>query len=277
MKLGRLIRVELAKVFGQRGTYAGYAVLAVLVGLVTWAMWRYGPPFEHHLESRSDFIIGGKILSGMSVARFLMEPSMVVLVPLMVAAVSGGLIAAEMERGTMRTLLVRPVRRWAVLAAKQVAAWVHATSLTVFLGIFALAAGYTVFGRGELVHFRHGLSILPEGLGLIRLTEAYAVCALAMCAVASLALLMSQLLKNALTASALVIAFILVGMVLGQIEYFEWLKPYLLSAHLTAFADIIHNEIDFSPLRWPLSCLALYAVVPFVIGQIIFRYRDITC
>lgn len=277
MKLGRLLRMELAKVFGQRGTYAGYAVLGVLVGLVTWAMWRYGPPFEERLTEGSEFIVGGSILSGMSVARFLMEPSMVVLVPLMVAAVSGGLIAAEMQQGTMRTLLVRPVRRWAVLTAKQIAAWAHAISLTAFLGVFALAVGYAVFGGGELVHFRGGLTILPERLGLLRIAEGYAVCALAMCAVASLALLMSQLLKNPLTASALVIAFILVGMVLGQIEYFEWLEPYLLTSHLTAFGEIFHNEINISALRWPLWCLALYAVVPFVIGQIIFRYRDITC
>lgn len=277
MKLARLLRMELAKILGQRGTYVGYGVLAVLVGLITWAMWRYGAPFERALEGRHDFIVGGKIVSGLSVARFIMEPSMVVLMPLLVAAVSGGLIAGEIQRGTMRTIMTRPISRPALIAAKQIAAWVHAVSLTVFLGGFALALGYIVFGGGELVHFRGGLTILPEQTALLRLAEAYAICALSMCAVASVALLLSQLLQNPLTASALTIAFILVGMVLGQIEYFDAIKPYLLSTHLVAFGDVIHNTVDISKLVWPLQCLAAYVLVPSIIGQIIFQYRDITC
>ncbi len=277
MKLGRLVRGELAKIFGQKGAYVGYGVLVVLISLVVWGMWRYGPPFEKRMGASSDFIVGGKLVTGPSVARFIMEPALLVLVPLLVAAIAGGLFAGEMQRGTMRTLLCRPVRRCAVATSKYLAGWIHAGSLTAFLGLFALGLGLAVFGRGELVSFIGGLTILSEQVALVRLGEAYLIAALGMCAVASVALLFSQLVQNPLTATALTLAFLLVGAVVGAIPYFEWLKPYLLSSQLEAFSQVFHSEVDFAPLRWPLGCMGVYMVAPFVLGIIIFRYRDITC
>ncbi len=277
MKLGRLLAGELAKIFGQKGTYVGYGVLVVMVSLVVWGMWRYGPPFEKSMTANRDFIVGGKLVTGVAVARFIMEPALLVLVPLLVAAVAGGLFAGEMQRGTMRTLLCRPVRRWAVATSKYLAGWLHATSLTAFLGLFALGLGLAVFGRGELVSFTHGFTILAEPVALTRLGQAYAIAAVGMCAVASVALLCSQLVQNPLTATALTLAFLLVGAVVAAIPYFEWLKPYLLSSHLEAFSQVFHSQVDFAPLRWPLGCLGVYVVAPFALGIIIFRYKDITC
>ena len=277
MRLLTLLRAELLKVFGQKGTYAGYGVLLVLVTLVVWATWRYGPPFEQSMRRDRDLIITGKLVAGTTIARYMMEPSMFVLVPLLVCTVSGGLFAAEMQRGTMRALLCRPVRRVALAISKYVAGWVHAISLTAFLGLFSLALGYAVFGRGELVLYRDGLTILTEPMALLRLGQGYAYCALCMCAVASLAVLLSQLVDNPLTASAVALAVLLVGGVVGQIEYFEWLRPYLLVTHLDDFSMLFGSQVDYGPLRWPIGCLFAYMLVPFGLGLILFHRQDIKC
>lgn len=277
MKLGRLLADELARIFWQKGTYVGYGALVVLVSLMTLAIWRFGSPFHERLEAGSDFLIAGKLISGVTVARLLMEPALLVLVPLLVAAISGGVFAAEMQRGTMRVLLCRPVRRWQVATAKYLAGWTHAISLTLFLGLSGLLIGWAVFGRGELIAFRGGLTILTEQMALLRLGQAYLVAALGMCAVASVALLCSQLVHSPLTATAATVAFLLIGGVLAAMPYFEWLSPYLLSTHLEAFSQLFSSQVEIAPLRWPLACMGLYVVVPFIIGQIVFRYQDITC
>ena len=206
MRVLTLLRAELVKVFGQKGTYAGYAVLLVLVALVVWGSWRYGSPFDKSMRRDQDLLVAGKLVTGTTIARFMMEPSMFVLMPLLVCAVSGGLFAAEMQRGTMRAILCRPVRRTAVVIGKYLAGWIHAISVTLFLGLISLALGYAVFGRGELVTYYDGLTILTEPMALTRLAQGYAYCALCMCAVASLGMFFSQLVSNPLTASAVAVA-----------------------------------------------------------------------
>ncbi len=277
MRVLTLLRAELVKVFGQKGTYAGYAVLLVLVALVVWGSWRYGSPFDKSMRRDRDLLVAGKLVTGTTIARFMMEPSMFVLMPLLVCAVSGGLFAAEMQRGTMRAILCRPVRRAAVVISKYLAGWMHAISVTLFLGVVSLALGYAVFGRGELVTYYDGLTILTEPMALTRLAQGYAYCALCMCAVASLGMFLSQLVSNPLTASAVAVAGLLMGGVVGQIPYFEWLKPYLLVTHLDDFGLLFHSQVDYGPLWWPIGCVCVYMLAPFVAGLIIFHRQDITC
>ncbi len=130
MKLRQLLTIELHKLRAQRGTYASYAVLAALVGLIVWGTWRYGPP--HALQSAlgDQFVVGGKEVAGPLIPLLLLEfPVAVhVLIPLLIAVATGGLVAGEKQAGTLRTILVRPVRRAAVLGAKLTAAWIHARS-----------------------------------------------------------------------------------------------------------------------------------------------------
>ena len=169
------------------------------------------------------------------------------------------------------------MRRAALVVGKYLTGWLHAISLTLFLGLASLGLGYAAFGRGELVTYYNGLTILTEPIALLRLAEGYAYCALCMCAVASLAMLFSQLMSNPLTASAVALAVLLVGGVVGQIPYFEWLKPYLLVSHLDDFGLLFHSRVDYGPLWWPIGCLCAYAFVPFLAGLIIFQRQDITC
>lgn len=277
MKLGLLLRNELTKIFGQKGTYVGYGVLLVLSGLVVWASWRYGPPWGEHLAHNSEFIVGGNLVTGATIACYIMIPSMLVLIPLLVSVISGGVFAGEMQRGTMRTLLCKPVGRVAVATSKYIAGWIHATSLTLFLGIVTLLLGSIVLGRGDLISMEGGLTILPEPLALRRLLEAYLIAAFAMCAVASLAMTLSQLVQSPLTAAAIALAFLLVGATISGIPYFEFMKPYLLSTHLMTYSEVFHSTVDRAVLRWPLVCVGLYTIVPFIIGLITFRCRDIKC
>ena len=177
----------------------------------------------------------------------------------------------------MRAILCRPVRRTTVVIGKYLAGWMHAISVTLFLGVASLALGYAVFGRGELVTYYDGLTILTEPMALTRLAQGYAYCALCMCAVASLGMFFSQLVSNPLTASAVAVAVLLMGGVVGQIPYFEGLKPYLLVTHLDDFGLLFHSQVAYGPLWWPIGCVCVYMLAPFVAGLIIFQRQDITC
>jgi ABC-2 type transport system permease protein len=279
MRLLLSLRLELRKLTSQRGTYAGPAVLFVIAALVVWGLWKHGPDLSLQRQMGGDMVVGGKLLTGLMVGRYVMEPCLIVLLPLMVAAVAGGLVAGEARSGLLRTWLCRPVTRWTVLTAKQLAAWVHATALTLFLGVAALGLGYAFFGGGDLIDARSGdgLVILAEPMGLQRLALAYGLAATVMCALASLALLASTIFENPLVAAAVAVAFLPASTLLGALPYFETLKPYLLTTHLDVWIHAFRGTLDWGDFSQPLSCVLGYCLVPYVVAAVIFRARDITC
>lgn len=279
MKLLRSLGLELRKILAQRGTYAGPAVLLAITALVVWGLYKHGPERALTRSFGSDMVVGGKTLTGAMTARYVMEPCLIVLVPLLVAAVAGGLVAGEARSGFLRTWLCRPVNRWTVLTAKQLAAWGHAAGLTLFLGVVALGLGYLFFGGGDLIDIRSGdgLVILPEPLALQRLLLAYGLAAALMCGMASLALLCSVIFENPLVAAAVAVAFLPASTLLAALPYFEFLKPYLLTTHLDTWIHAFRGTLDPADFVQPLSCVLGYCLVPYILGCVVFHVRDITC
>lgn len=278
MRLVISLWLELVKIFRQRGTWAGPAVLALIVSLMIWGLWRYGPERRWERRMGEQMLVGGKLLSGLTPARHVLEPALLVLVPLLVAAVAGGLVAGETKSGVLRTWLCRPVSRWTVLTAKQLAAWIHALFLTGFLGLFTLGLGYLVFGGGDLVDLRSGggIIIFDEATGLQRLALAYGLAGLAMCAMASLALLASVLFDNPLVAAAVAVAFLPISTALAALPYFEPLQPYLLTTHLDWWREAFRANLQWADFRQPLSCILGYCAVPYILASVIFWRKDIT-
>jgi ABC-2 type transport system permease protein len=278
MKLLLSLRLELGKVFRQRGTYAGPAVLLAVTALAVWGLHHEGPDRALARRMGSDMVVGGKLISAETVARYVMEPCLIVLLPLMVAATAGGLVASEARSGLLRTWLCRPVSRWAVLTGKQLAAWAHAAFLVAFLGLVTLALGYAFFGGGDLIETGgDGIVILEEGLALQRLALAYGVAALLMCAMASLALMASTIFENPLVSAAVAVAFLPLSTVIGALPYFASWKPYLLTQHFETWRVAFHGTLSAGDFTPSLSCILAYCLVPYVVGLVVFHTRDVTC
>ncbi|MGD9495704.1 MAG: ABC transporter permease [Armatimonadota bacterium] len=276
MRLAAL-RVELAKLYRQRSAYAGFAVMLALAALVTWGSHRQ----RHHLDVSeavpSEFVVAGKTVTALFVAQAVMEPSLVVMVPVLIAVVAGALVAGERQTGTLRTLLTRPVRRWVVLTAKLLAGWSYAILITLFLGLCTLGLGQAVFGWGDLVVFRGGLTILDAHTGLIRLAEGYGLAAGAMCVVAALALMLSTIFDNAMVAAGLTVALLILSNTIGVMPYFEDVKPHLLTTHLRLYREVFAATVDTEALTISVHYLAAYLAAIVVVALAVFARRDVTC
>ncbi len=271
------LRGEFSKLYRQRITYASFAVILVLVGLITWG--------SHHERERFDvgdalgpqFIVAGKSVTALFVARAAMEVALTVLVPVLIAVVVGAMVAGERQLGTLRTLLSRPVRRGTVLVAKLIVGWSFAVALTLFLGLTALGLGQVVFGWGDLVIPRRGLIVFDSHTGLVRVIQAYGLACASMCAVASLGLMLSTVFDNPLTASGLTVAFLLVSGMVGLMPYFEAIKPHLLTTHLDIYEQVFAASIDSRALWTSAAYLGGYALVAVAIAMVVFDRRDVTC
>ncbi len=280
MKLRQLLIAELNKLLAQRVTYVSYVVLTALVGLVVWGTWRYGLPHELQTALGDQFVVGGKVVTGPLIPLLLIEfpVAVYVLIPLLIAVATGGLVAGEKQTGTLRTILIRPVRRAGVLGAKLTAAWIHAAGLVVFVGVLSLLLGYIAFGPGDLVVMSFkgsSFSILAEPQALSHLALAYGLVVVAMIAVASLGVLLSVLCDNPLTAAGLTVAVLLVLQSLRLIPYFQWLQPYLLTEHIGAFRAALSPMINWPDIVTSLSYLGAYIAGPGLIAMCVFWRQDV--
>lgn len=277
-RVGRAFQVEFYKLFAQRSTYAGFVIIALVIGLVVYGTWRHGTNMDELGRLGSErFIVAGKALTAPFVMQFVLPSVMEVLMALLVAAVGGGLVAAEVRSGTLRTLLMRPVTRLELLLAKVATGWVYALFLSLFAGITAAALGYVVFGGGDLVSVITGrIVIFSHEEALVRLGMAYGFAALGRCAIITVAVMLSCLFDNALTAGAVTVASLLCFRILGEIPYFDTWEPYFLTTYLDVYLAPLKAEVDWAEVLRCLGGLAAYVACALVVAGTVFWRRDIT-
>ena len=289
MKFFVAVRGELIKMFRQRGTYAGYALLFALTALWVWGVWYGGSPADNISRGAGDeFAIGGSTLTGPMMPYMMLEIPVAinVFLPLLISMTAGGLIAAEAQRGTLRTWLTRPISRGTVISSKLVAGGLHAMTLVIFLGAISLASGYIVFGGGDLISISMGpmeddggakFRILAEPQALQRLAIGYGLVAVTMLSVVALAMLCSTIFEHPLTASGVTVGFLIVSVALMVIPAFEWLQPYLLVSHFHSYRAVFQKIIDWPRIWEDLTWVGIYTTTAIAITALVFARRDMTC
>jgi ABC-type transport system involved in multi-copper enzyme maturation permease subunit len=176
----------------------------------------------------------------------------------------------------MRTLLIRPISRLHLIAAKIGAACTYTLALSFFVVVLAVLLCYAVFQPGDLLSLSAGgLVIFSHQEAVARLALAYGLAVVGRLVIALVALMFSCLFDNGLTAAALTIAALIVFGALQQIPYFDKWEPYFLTWHL----DIYRLPLQANP-TWDDACrrilgLAAYSVAACGVAALAFVHRDI--
>ncbi len=270
------LRGEMNKLYRQRVTYMSFAIILVLVALIAWGSHHQRERLDVQERIGSDFVLAGRTITALFVSRAVMDVTLAVLMPLLIAVVAGALVAGERHSGTLRMLLARPVHRSTILLAKLAAGWSYAIALTLFLGLVALGLGQLVFGWGDLVVFRGGLTVFEPRTGLWRLAAGYGLACAAMCTVVALALMLSVIFDSPMAAAGLTVAILLVSGAVGVMPYFEAIEPHLLTAHLDLYREAFRATIDRGALLASGAYLAGYTLISMAVALIVFQRRDVT-
>ncbi len=277
MSMRALLRAELIKLALRKGTYVGYALVVFPVGLMAIGARHFEHQFRRQISE--DFVVAGPVVTAPFIPYSILLPTFLVLVPMIVAMVGGTMIAGETSTGTLRALLARPVRRSAVLLAKFLTAAAYAITVTFFVGLLGWVIGWLVFGRGDLIMPQHGLAAIGEHEAVRRLALAYSFAAVGMIAVVSIALLVSTLTKAPWIALVIAVGIVIVSPMVAEIEYFESIRPYLLTTNLMVYMDLFEGPgpLDWATIGTKLGYLGAYIVVPLIAALVIFQRKDVLC
>jgi ABC-2 type transport system permease protein len=271
------IKIETFKLSRRLRSYIGFFGVIGIVALVTLGV-HYEPP-EDVVRGMAggQFTVVGTFINASFLAGFVMPLLFYFFMPLFVSLVAGDIVAGEAAEGTLRTQLTRPVTRLKFLLSKYIVSVLYSFVLTLFLGIFAYILGAIVFGQGSLLQIDgdHGVSIFPKYEGIVRLLFGYCLAALGMRAIATIAFFLSTLVSNSLGPVGIAMMSLVVFTILGEIPYFDWLKPYLFTTHMQLWRDAFRVPVPLNELRTSLLALAAYVGV-FLIGSVlVFRRKDI--
>src|SRR5207247_6976701 len=112
------LRNELWKLFGKKRTYIGFGafVLAQNAMLLTFRFTHWLSDMERMLQGKGYF--AAEYISALTVAVVMLIPQILLLMPLYAALVGGDLVAKEVEDGTLRMILSRPISRFRLLLVK---------------------------------------------------------------------------------------------------------------------------------------------------------------
>ncbi|MFM2135307.1 MAG: hypothetical protein RL021_707 [Bacteroidota bacterium] len=261
----RLTILELKKIATRPRSYIGYVAIALIAGLIQFAMYADGEEYIRFITQsvEQSFLFEGKILNG-NLICFIILQMLIIQIPLLVALVTGDLISGEAAMGTLRFLLTRPVSRTKVLFSKFLAGSVYTLSLLVFLGLLSLGTGLLIFGPGDLIVLKTDqLIILPSEDILWRFFAALGMAFLALTLIGSMSLLFSCLSDNSIGPIISTMALIILMTVIGTLEVplFDAIKPYLFTTHMSAWRSFFED---------PLPSSAIRDSILFMLGHIVF-------
>jgi ABC-2 type transport system permease protein len=218
-----------------------------------------------------------QFLSGLTVATVMLVPIAYVLLPLYVALIGGDMVAKEVEDGTLRMILSRPISRVWLLVVKWLAGAVFAVLLVVALAGFGAILGHLFFRIGGLFVFIPGelFSVFSASEGWQHYGLANILLMVKAISIMSAAFMFSCFNVKPAAATILALSFFFVNAVLQEIPYFREYQHFFFTHHLNLWQLMFGQPIPWWKVGQSLSVLVGFNVSFLVIGCAVFHARDI--
>jgi ABC-2 type transport system permease protein len=275
----RLLKIELYKIFKKPRTYISFIAITAIILIIQGALYIDGETYTKFAMQglESSFSIQGNILNGYLIA-FIILQTLLIQVPLLVALVTGDLIAGEAGMGTLRWILTKPITRTQLILTKFAAGSIYTILLLLWMALIALGGSILLFGVGDMVILKsQEIIILPANDVLWRYLSAFSLASLALLSVASLSFYLSQFADNAIGPIVATMAIIIISTILStmDIPLFSTIKPYLFTTHMVAWKKFFDNPIPTHKIIRSAIILSTYTLTFLALTLIQFRKKDI--
>ena len=266
------LRREWIKLLFQRRSYLIWGGAFLIPFLISLALYLAGSSNPHN-EGGGPLFLEQVTNNGMFVTVAALSSLISFLLPMAAAMVAGYMVAGEAELGTLRIVLLRPVRRGTFLLSKWTMAMVYLAVGFILMLAGGLLFGGIFFGLHPLVTLSGTTVGVWHGLGLILLSCLYGLAA--MSCIVSMALLFSTLTDSSLTALIGTIVIYIVITVLIAFSYFDWLRPWVFPSYLLDFSNFFRDPIYWRPILKGFAVFAVWSFALTFIAYVVFRRKDV--
>lgn len=271
------LRGELTKMFTRKRTYIGFAVfllveILVLIGFQT-------PPAQRAFQRTLERAGYGfeEYFSGLTLAFEMLRWSILLLGGLYLALVAGDVVSKEVEEGTMRMLLCRPVSRARILIVKYLSCVIYTFALIFFIGISALVTALLWRGTGGLFVFAPAeriFALYDFSAGLVRYAGALVLLSLTLLSVTSIGFLLSCLNMKPAAATIITLSILFMDMVFRNIPYFEDYRQWFITTHMSTWVNAFVANVPTLQIVHDLAVLFGINATLVIVGMAAFQGRD---
>ncbi|MFN2438581.1 MAG: ABC transporter permease [Chitinophagaceae bacterium] len=274
-----LISIELFKIFKKPRTYIAFVAIAAIVLLIQLALYADGKTYLGFIlqSLQETFQVNGIVLNGYFVC-FIVLQTLLVHVPLLIALVSGDIVAGEANMGTLRLLLTKPISRTKLMLAKFFATAIYTIMLLAFMAVLALYGSILIFGTGDMINLKSDMVIILDASDVFwRYMAAFGFASLSMITVCSLSFLLSVFAENAIGPIIGTMAIIIVFTILTtmDIPFFNTLRPFLFTNHMLNWKGFFERPVDSAEVLKSASVLVIHILLFVSLAIFIFRKKDI--
>jgi ABC-2 type transport system permease protein len=194
--------------------------------------------------------------------------------PAIIAAlVAGDIVANEDGGGTLKTILVRSVRRGEILAAKTLALFTYVAAALFVFALTGIVAGTVAWGFHPLANIS-GRQI--SAMHALLLTfAAIAVYVVPTIAIASFGLFLSVVTRQSVAGVVGTIFYALSLTGLAALPAIKGARPYILVTQLHAWHGPFETPTNWALIGHGIWVSAVYAVPPLIAAWLVFRRRDV--
>jgi ABC-2 type transport system permease protein len=271
------LRNELWKLFGKKRTYIGFGafLLAQNGMLLTFHYTHWQTQMEAMLEGNG--YLAQEYVSALTVAVLMLIPQILLLMPLYAALVGGDLVAKEVEDGTLRMILSRPISRFRLLFVKWVSGGIFSAALVLVLGVTALGFARMWFPWKGMFVFVPGqvFNVLSAGEGFKLYLCSHLFMTLNASVVLGIAFMFSCFNMKPAAATILALSLLFVNLVMEGIPFFERYHEYLLTYHFRSWHNVYVQPIPWEQMGQSVCVLLAVNLTTFLIGTAAFQARDI--
>jgi ABC-2 type transport system permease protein len=266
-----MFRVEIAKQVRRWRTWLLAAALAGVPVLVVLAV-RLSPPPPQSSQDAPPFLLqivrNGLFapLTGLAIVQpFFMS--------LAIGLFAGDAIAGEAQAGTLRYLLVRPVRRPKLIASKYAAAMTFTGGLLLIVIAAGLIAGGVVFGIHDMPTLSGTSLSVVEAIARILASGAFIL--LAASGIVAVGMWISTLTDSGPGAIVATVIVAIASQIADQIPSLHAIQPYLPTHGWLGYTGLFRFPVDLTMMRAGLTVSAAYTAVFLALAMWEFRGRDV--
>ncbi len=273
------LRNELWKLFGKKRTYIGFGAF-FLAELVIVLIFRYNQHVRHAIARPLENLgyESENFLSTLTIAVTMLFPIANLLMPIYVSLIGGDLMAKEVEDGTLRMILCRPISRFRLLTVKWAAGTIFSIVLIFTLAGFAVLLATIFFERGGLFVFApmEGVfSAFAPGEGWQHFIPSVFFLVLNAISIMTMALMFSCFNMKPAAATIIAISVYLLSWLLSIMPPLADLRAWFLTYYFGTWINCFHQTIPW----WKIgeACCVLFGInlTFFIVGCTAFQMRDI--
>lgn len=288
-----LLQIELYKIFKKPRTYIAFGAIAAIILLIQVALLINGKEYVKFMLSSLDDTLDipyEQIRNGYWIC-FAILNLLLIHVPILVALVSGDIVAGESGMGTLRLLLTKPISRTKIILTKFLACVIYTIMLLIWMAILALVFSVILFGTNDLIVAKEYEMLQIEQADVLwRYMAALGFAAVALLVVASLSFLLSVISENSIGPIVATVVIIILFTIMSEMRipiYDNTVKPYLFTTHMLGWkgffyiasndeGETIRGSLqNVGAIMKSLCVLFAYIIVFVTAAVVIFRRKDV--